>query len=200
MTIASGRYLILFMLVFEMSFISVDEYIPAPEISMKGVYYTIHDNPEYSRVRKSIECLFFYEDGTCGFLSNGLTEVNESASPDYLLDNLIKYQYTVRWGYYSVSKDTIYARFYIHDSQRMGNIAEEWQMVIRDKDSIDVLKTTCDRCKGQYTEYGTDNIISFQPVKGFEFIAGVLKPDSSQARIRRKKWFQEKLNHSDSHK
>ena len=77
---------------------------------------------------------------------------------------------------------------------RIGKIPEEWTMIIYDSANICLSQTVCDRCKNQYSQYGSDNKIMFKPMLQYKFMASLNKPDSSKMRKYYKRWIQKKLD------
>ena len=67
-----------------------------------------------------------------------------------------------RWGYYSINDSVIRATLFRHDPSRFNAwIKEELQFRIENSEKILLIRSTCDRCKNQYSGYGDKSKILF---------------------------------------
>jgi hypothetical protein len=163
------------------------------QINTNGFYYNLHEHPPYDSSKSYLEFIFFYNDGTMYWFIEQ-TKINEvDFKIKDVLKNIKKYKYIGEWGYYSIKGDTLDANLFIHDGSRIGKIREQWKMFIGDSLSIYLTKTICDRCKNQYSTYGNSNEIIFQPNIRYKFESSLIRPDSSQMRLRKKEWFRKEM-------
>jgi hypothetical protein len=157
-----------------------------------GLYYSLQNNPSYAPSKKYLEIVFFYDDGTMVVYNVQKDSLDEKAQINSFLQNLDRYKYTGRWGYYKLKADSIEATVFIHDESRMRTrIPEHWEMTVKNSGTILLSRKECKDCRKHYIEYQGTSELQFNPMLEYNFFSSSIKADSSQAWFRNKDWYKQ---------
>lgn len=168
-------------------------------IQLEGFYFMVREahinyphldhtnDPKYY-----IKVFFFYKDGT--FKSGGNRSYNLIPTREFITE-LIGYmeEDPDEWGAYVIEEDSIKAQYFVTKSVGIAN-TDIIEMVgyIKNDTTIVIEKELCNWCDNQFSDF-KKGVRIFNPPREYHFQPFEIKPDSSKAWFKKKKWYKKGL-------